>query len=75
MTMQSTLIYVLAPPEMRSRVFGVLSVCIGIGPLGFVHIGLLADWWGAQAATAAIGIEGLVVLALTAPLWRILLRP
>ena len=70
MTMQSTLIYVLAPRELRSRVFGVLSVCIGLGPIGFVHIGLLAESWGAQAATAAIGIEGLVILALTLPLWR-----
>jgi MFS family permease len=75
MTMQSTLIYVLAPPALRSRVFGVLSVCIGLGPLGFVQIGLLADAWGAPFAIAAIGIEGLVVLALSAPLWRILLRP
>jgi predicted MFS family arabinose efflux permease len=29
--MQATLVYLAAPPEMRSRVFGVLSVCIGIG--------------------------------------------
>jgi MFS family permease len=70
MTMQSTLIYLLAPREVRSRVFGVLSVCIGLGPIGFVHLGLLADAWGAQAATAAIGIEGLAMLALTVPLWR-----
>ena len=70
MTMQSTLIYVLAPRELRSRVFGVLSMCIGLGPIGFVHIGLLADAWGAGAATAAIGIEGLAILGLTLPLWR-----
>ncbi len=74
MTMQSTLIYLLAPPEARSRVFGVLSVCIGLGPLGFVHIGLLANVLGASAATAIIGIEGLVIGALTLPLWRPLLR-
>jgi MFS family permease len=70
MTMQSTLIYLLAPREVRSRVFGVLSVCIGLGPIGFIHIGLLADAWGAAAATAAIGIEGLAILAFTLPLWR-----
>jgi len=68
--MQSTLIYLLAPGEMRSRVFGVLAVCIGTGPIGFVHLGLMADWVGAQAATAAIGIEGLLVMALTFRLWR-----
>jgi MFS family permease len=74
MTMQSTLIYVLAPPEIRSRVFGVLAVCIGLGPAGFVYLGLLADWIGAPWATASMGVQGLVILALTAPLWRAVLR-
>ena len=29
--MQATLVYLAAPPEMRSRIYGVLSVCIGVG--------------------------------------------
>lgn len=74
MTMQSTLIYVLAPAEIRSRIFGVLSVCIGLGPLGFLHLGLLADWIGAPYATALLGFEGLAVLALTRTLWLPVLR-
>ena len=68
--MQATLVYLLAPPEMRSRLLGVLSVCIGLGPIGFVHIGLLANWIGARGATVATGIEGLVALALTWRWWR-----
>ena len=68
--MQATLVYLLAPPEMRSRLLGVLSVCIGLGPIGFVHIGLLANWIGARDATVATGIEGLVALALTWRWWR-----
>ncbi len=68
--MQATLVYILAPPEMRSRLLGVLSVCIGLGPIGFVHIGLLANWIGARGATVATGIEGLVALALTWRWWR-----
>ncbi len=68
--MQSTLIYILAPLDSRSRVFGVLSVCIGSGPIGFLHLGLLADAIGASAATATIGIEGLIVLVLTRNIWR-----
>ena len=48
--MQATLVYLAAPPDMRSRVLGVLSVCIGIGPIGFVHLGLMADAIGAPAA-------------------------
>jgi MFS family permease len=69
-TMQATLVYLAAPPEMRSRMLGVLSMCIGTGPIGFVALGLLADSIGAQWATAASGSVGLVCLALTRPLWR-----
>ena len=73
--MQTTLIYLAAPAEMRSRVFGVLSACIGIGPLGFLHLGLLAEAIGAPLATAISGAEGLIALALTWRLWNVLLRP
>jgi MFS family permease len=69
-TMQATLVYLAAPPEMRSRILGVLSMCIGTGPIGFVALGLLADEIGAQWATAGSGLVGLVCLALTRPLWR-----
>jgi MFS family permease len=69
-TMQATLVYLVAPPEMRSRLLGVLSVCIGVGPVGFVALGLLADAIGAQWATAVSGSAGLLCLALTRPLWR-----
>jgi MFS family permease len=69
-TMQATLVYLAAPPEMRSRILGVLSMCIGTGPIGFVALGLLADAIGAQWATAASGAVGLVCLALSRPLWR-----
>jgi MFS family permease len=68
-TMQATLPYVLAAPEMRARVMGVLSVSIGSAPLGMLHIGLLADWLGAPGALAAMGIEGLVALALVMWIW------
>lgn len=68
--MQATLVYLAAPPEMRGRLFGVLAVCIGVGPLGFLHIGLLADWIGAREATIVSGLEGLLALFLTRRLWR-----
>ncbi|HVB16866.1 MAG TPA: hypothetical protein VNF04_10065, partial [Stellaceae bacterium] len=72
--MQSTLIYLLAPQETRSRVFGVLSVCIGMGPIGFVHLGLLADAIGPSAAVATVAVEGMIALALTFRYWRFVLR-
>ena len=68
--MQATIVYRSAPPELRSRVLGVLSVCIGVGPIGFIHLGWLADAIGAQFATATIGIEGLFALLLTRRFWR-----
>jgi MFS family permease len=68
--MQATLVYLAAPPEMRSRVLGVLSVCIGTGPIGFLYLGLLADAIGASGATMTIGIAGLIVMALTWRWWR-----
>lgn len=71
--MQATLVYLAAPAEMRSRVLGVLSVCIGIGPIGFVHLGLMADAIGASHATVITGVEGLLALALTWRWWRIIL--
>ena len=56
--MQATLVYLLAPPEVRTRVLGLLSVCIGIGPVGFVALGLVADWLGATAACALPASRG-----------------
>jgi hypothetical protein len=67
--MQATLVYLAAPPEMRSRVFGVLSVCIGVGMIGFLHLGWLAGVIGAGGAVATIGVEGLAALLLTRRWW------
>lgn len=68
--MQPTLVFLATPPEMRSRVLGLLSVCIGLGPIGFAALGLLAEALGAPAATAATGLAGLIALAATFPWWR-----
>jgi MFS family permease len=68
--MQATLVYLAAPAEMRSRIYGVLSVCIGIGMIGFIHLGLLAGLIGADLATVTIGIEGLLAVLVTRRWWR-----
>jgi MFS family permease len=69
-TLQATIVYLAAPTEMRSRMLGVLSVCIGTGPLGFLLLGWLADRIGAAQATALTGGLGLLALAATRPMWR-----
>ncbi len=68
--MQATLVYRLSPPEMRSRMLGVLSVCIGLGPIGFFMLGGLAEAIGAPWATALSGLAGVAALAVTASFWR-----
>lgn len=74
-TMQATLTYLVVPPEQRGRSLGVLSTAIGTGLLGFLQIGILAEWLGAPAATALVGTQGLVALAATWRLWRPMLVP
>ena len=69
-TMQATLVYLAAPPEMRSRVLGVLTVCIGTGPIGFLWLGWLADQIGSHNATAVTGALGLVAMAATWRWWK-----
>jgi len=72
--MQTTLMFILAPPEMRGRVMGVLSVCIGASPLGLLHIGLMALMWDAPTAVLVVTLEGVVALAAAAYIWRELRR-
>ncbi|HYD05117.1 MAG TPA: MFS transporter [Reyranella sp.] len=69
-TLQATIVYLAAPTEMRSRVLGVLSVCIGTGPIGFLWLGWLANQIGAAEAMTITAAVGLVALAATQPLWR-----
>lgn len=67
--MQATLVYLYAPVEMRARILGLLSVCIGVGPVGFFYLGFLAEVLGAQAATVALAAQGLLALLLARRWW------
>jgi MFS family permease len=73
--MQATLIYLAAPAEMRSRLYGVLSVCIGSAPIGFLFLGVLGDALGASWATAISGVLGLSAMLATRRWWRRLGEP
>jgi hypothetical protein len=52
------------------QAMGVLTMCIGIGPLGFLMLGWLADRLGASAASVVSAAVGLVILAATWRWWR-----
>jgi len=67
--MQSTITFLASPPEMRSRVMGILTVSIGTSPIGMLHVGLLADWFGAGTAVMIMAVEGLIALMLVAVYW------
>ena len=72
--MQTTITYLNRPPDLRSRAFGVLALCIGLAPIGFVHLGYLANVTSSPTATLIIATEGLISLVLTWRWWRVLVR-
>jgi MFS family permease len=64
--MQSTLMLTEAPSEMRSRLMGIVTVCIGTGPLGVVAAGALAGELGPRGAVLVMAVAGLALtVALT----------
>jgi MFS family permease len=73
-TTQGALILMATPPEMRSRMLGLLAVGIGIGPIGILNIGLMATLFGPSRAVMIVSIEGIVALAFAAVVWPMLRR-
>ena len=68
--MQPTLVYSSVQPDQRLDAMGLMTMCIGVAPLGFLAIGWLAVHIGAPSAALACAVSGLVVMALTWPLCR-----
>ena len=66
-SMQATIAFTTTPPEARSRIMGLIVVCIGFGPLGVLHTGFMADWLGADIAIGIIAIEAVSYTHLTLP--------
>ncbi len=64
--MQTSLILIEAPPATRSRVMGIVTMCIGTGPIGVLMIGALSEELGPPMAIlvmAGIGVAGLSLIA------------
>ncbi|MCE2880433.1 MAG: MFS transporter [Comamonadaceae bacterium] len=72
--MQSTLAYTAAPPQRRAEAMGLMTMCIGVSPLGFLGVGALAERLGAPNAIWVCGICGLLGVALSWPLCRACVR-
>ena len=66
---QYALVYNIAPPDMRGRATGVLSIFIGSSMLGHWQAGLLFERLGSIAAMKVMGCEGLAAMLVLAALW------
>jgi MFS family permease len=68
--MQTSLIITYAPPHIRSRLMGLLTVCIGAGPVGILLVGALATVLGPLGAVDAIELSGFVAVVAAGLIWR-----
>ena len=68
--MQTTLVYTATPERLRPEAMGLMTMCIGASPLGFLGVGALAQALGAPTATLVCGLCGLAGVALTWPVCR-----
>jgi MFS family permease len=68
--MQSTLVYRYTPNEMRARLLGLLSMCIGTSPIGFFYLGWLAETLGPRNGVVALAAQGVLAMLLTRRWWK-----
>lgn len=68
--MQSTLVYRYTPTEMRARLLGLLSMCIGTSPIGFFYLGWLAETLGPRNGVVALAVQGVLAMILTRRWWK-----
>ena len=73
--MQGTLLMHGTPPEMRSRLMGLLTLSIGFAPLGILLVGALSEWLGPARTLTVTSLAGLATLAVLALAWPSLRRP
>jgi predicted MFS family arabinose efflux permease len=66
---QYALVYNMAPPEMRGRAAGVLSIFIGSSMIGHWHAGVLFERLGSVAAMQVMACEGLAAMLVLGVLW------
>ena len=61
--MQTSLIVLHTPAHIRSRLMGLLTVCIGMGPLGILLFGAMADIFGPMLAIDLVEAAGVISVA------------
>jgi MFS family permease len=73
--MQTTLVLTSVPATLRSRQMGLVTMCMGLGPLGQMLIGVLAEMFGPPRAVTIAALAGLTALAVLALCVRSRARP
>ena len=68
--MQTSLIILHAPAHMRSRLMGLLTVCIGMGPWGILLVGALAGLFGPLVAIDMIALIGFLSVLWCGLYWK-----
>jgi MFS family permease len=68
--MQTSLIVLHAPIHIRSRLMGLLTVCIGMGPLGILLVGIIADFVGPMLAIDVVAATGFAAVCAIGTEWR-----
>jgi hypothetical protein len=68
--MQTSLIVLHAPIAIRSRLMGLLTVCIGMGPLGILLMGAVANFLGPMLAIDLVALVGLLSVCVIGMVWR-----
>ncbi len=74
-TMQSTIILISSKPEMRGTALGMLGQCIGVAAVGGLAVGVVANYFSAQAAVAMSVSLGLLLLIPVLSFSPLLRRP
>lgn len=65
-SMQATMVLLSTDEKMRGRVMGIMSMFIGVMPLGTLALGALAEWLGPGTAVAVMAASGVVLTAIWA---------
>jgi MFS family permease len=68
--MQTTLVLTRVPPAVRSRQMGLITVCIGFGPVGQLMIGAVAERLGPQMAVLCSAVVGMGLLLVVGAWWQ-----
>lgn len=66
---QYALVYTIAPPEMRGRATGFLSIFIGLSTLGFYNTGFLFSRYASVDAMRIMVLEGMIPMLLLGGAW------